>query len=99
MPQQRSSGLADMLKPLSEAPPVNGRSRRAGQRGKAAPAVEQRRGPGRPRGKRSNPDFEQFGVWLKRASHLDATDRLRRRQEYPDFSELVQALVERWLKE
>jgi hypothetical protein len=56
------------------------------------------RGPGRSRtGKRSNPDYALRGLWLRTETYLDVTDRLRRRREHADASELVQALLEDWL--
>lgn len=49
-------------------------------------------------GKRSNPDYGLRGLWLRTDTYLDVTDRLRRRREYADTSELVQALLEEWLR-
>lgn len=54
---------------------------------------------GRPKtGKRSNPEFRTFGFKLRDETMIDVADRLRRRREYPDASELVQALLEAYLK-
>jgi len=55
--------------------------------------------PGRPPGKRSNPDYGQFTVLLKRATHQEAVDQLRHSSERRDFAELVQELLEKWLKQ
>lgn len=65
----------------------------------AAPPREER-GPGRARtGKRSNPDYALRGLWLRTETYLDVTDRIRRRREHADASELVQTLLENWLRE
>jgi len=74
------------------------RRRSAGTAPAPAPAREEIRSAGRARvGKRSNPDYGLRGLWLRTDTYLDVTDRLRRRREYADASELVQALLEEWL--
>ena len=73
----------------------------ASRRGRAAAAPAERtgeKGVGRSKvGKRSNPDYRLRGLWLRTDTYLDVTDRLRRRREYADASELVQTLLESWL--
>jgi hypothetical protein len=53
---------------------------------------------GRPPGKRSNPDFEQVTIYLRRKTHKDAKVELLRGEERQEFSELVEDLVRKWLK-
>jgi hypothetical protein len=67
----------------------------------ARPRLEREEGQGGGRsktGKRSNPDYALRGLWLRNDTYLDATERLRRRREYSDASELVQALLDEWLR-
>ena len=52
---------------------------------------------GRKLGKRSNPEFKQYSVLLKKASQREATDILRRLDDGRDFGDLVQSLLEDWL--
>ena len=52
----------------------------------------------RPHGKRSNPDWKQFSVLLKKESHKEAVRILREHHEGVDISDLMQALLENWLK-
>lgn len=81
------------------APKTRGRAPAAPAPASPAREPEEVRGaPGRPRvGKRSNPDYGLRGLWLRTETYLDVTDRLRRRREYADASELVQVLLEQWL--
>jgi hypothetical protein len=50
-----------------------------------------------PAGKRSDPDYTQKGVFLKKATIARAAERLKRRRDKTDFSDLTQALIEAWL--
>jgi hypothetical protein len=50
-----------------------------------------------PAGKRSDPDYTQKGVFLKKATIARAVERLSRRGDKTDFSDLTQALIEAWL--
>ena len=85
-PRTRSSTLKARSRPPAEPAP-------------ATPARADARGAGRSRtGKRSNPDYGLRGLWLRTETYLDVTDRLRRRREYADASELVQTLLEQWLR-
>jgi hypothetical protein len=52
---------------------------------------------GRPRGKRSNPDYNQYTVLLKRKTHREATNIIRDRDDGTDFADLCQSLLEEWL--
>ena len=53
--------------------------------------------PPKPRGKRSDPDWKQYSVLLKKESHKQASLLLRQKYEGIDISDLMQALLEQWL--
>lgn len=55
--------------------------------------------PGRPPGKRSDPEYKQFSVLLKRQTHRQVTTILRDKENSPDVSELLQQLLEQWLEQ
>ena len=99
---RRSTGIADALKGLrdpepppaveeqgSEESPPELAPRRVFQPG-------EKRGPGRPIGKRGNPDYKQYTVLLKAATHRKALDHLRRKSDRPDFSDLLETLLAAW---
>jgi hypothetical protein len=48
-------------------------------------------------GKRSTPGWKQKAVLLKEESINHAQERLRRRGDKTDFSDLMQALLDAWL--
>ena len=52
-----------------------------------------RRGPGRPIGKRSNPAFKQYTVLLRIDTHDRAIEKLRKHTAKPDFGEYVEQLI------
>jgi hypothetical protein len=54
--------------------------------------------PGRPPGKRSDPEYKQYSVLLKRHTHRQVTAILRDQEDSPDVSELLQQLLEQWLE-
>jgi hypothetical protein len=53
----------------------------------------ERRGPGRPIGKRSNPAFRQYTVLLRIETHTRAIEKLRKITAKPDFGEYVESLI------
>jgi len=55
--------------------------------------------PGRPPGKRSDPEYKQYSVLLKRQTHRQVTSILRDQEGGPDVSELLQQLLENWLEQ
>ena len=55
--------------------------------------------PGRPPGKRSDPEYKQYSVLLKRHTHRQVTTILRDQEDSPDVSELLQQLLEQWLQQ
>ena len=71
----------------------------------AAPKTSTRKTParataphkvGRPPGKKSNPDYTQVTVYLRKQTHLAAKKRLL--DEGREFSELVEDLVIQWIQ-
>jgi hypothetical protein len=54
--------------------------------------------PGRPPGKRSDPEYKQYSVLLKKHTHRQVTAILRAQEDGPDVSELLQQLLEQWLE-
>ena len=54
--------------------------------------------PGRPPGKRSDPEYKQYSVLLKKQTHRQVTSILRDQEGGPDVSELLQQLLEQWLE-
>jgi hypothetical protein len=55
--------------------------------------------PGRPPGKRSDPEYKQYSVLLKKQTHRQVTSILREQEDGPDVSELLQRLLEQWLEQ
>jgi len=70
---------------------------------RAAERTEKRatalKAPGRPPGKRSDPEYKQYSVLLKRQTHRQVTTILRDQEDSPDVSELLQQLLEQWLEQ
>ncbi|MGD0774837.1 MAG: hypothetical protein ABSC05_18635 [Candidatus Solibacter sp.] len=55
---------------------------------------------GRPKtGKRSNPDYTQVSAWVRRDTYRRVQDRLYVKEDRAEFSDLVQRLLEDWLKQ
>ena len=52
---------------------------------------------GRPRGKRSNPDFEQVTAYIRSKTYRDVKIAILQQSEIEDFSELVEQLLNEWL--
>ena len=61
-----------------------------------APVASPPRRIGRPRGKKSNPNFVQVTVYVRRDTHMVARQRLY--EEGKELSQLVQELVADWLR-
>lgn len=54
---------------------------------------------GRPKtGKRSNPDYRQVSAWVRKDTYRRVSDRLYVKEDRREFSDLVQVLLEDWLK-
>jgi hypothetical protein len=63
----------------------------------AEPQAE--KGRGRPAtGKRSNPDWKLYSHFLKRQTQRAAVARLQAEDEGRDLSDVLQELLEKWLK-
>ena len=60
-------------------------------------AQSKQKSTGRRTGKRSDPAFRQVSAWIRRDTYDRVTIRLIR-EERREFSELVQTLLEDWLK-
>ncbi len=52
---------------------------------------------GRPRGKRSHPDYEQVTAYIKKKTYKETKIALLEQEEVEDFSELVETLLSEWL--
>jgi hypothetical protein len=52
----------------------------------------------KPQGKRSDPDWKQYSVLLKKESHKQASLILRQKYEGVDISDLMQALLAQWIR-
>lgn len=81
----------DFLKKVPAEPAA--RPEAARKRATGAGAARRR---GRPPGKRSDPDFEQVTIYIKKRTHLDAKKALLEKRQ--EFSELVEELLGKWLK-
>ena len=62
-----------------------------------SPRQEPRR-RGRPRGKRSDPNFEQVTIYIRKTTHKKSKMKLLAAEEKQEFSELVENLVGGWLR-
>ena len=62
----------------------------------AMPAKPQ--GRGRPRGKRSDPDFDQVTAYIRKHTHQGAKIALLQEGRGQEFSELVEDLLAEWLR-
>ena len=62
------------------------------------PAPEPSKGRGRPPGKRSNPDWKLYSHFLKKRTHREAAARIQAEDDGRDLSDVLQELLEKWLK-
>ena len=62
--------------------------------GKDTPSPK--RGPGRPRGKRTNPDYSQVTAYIPKKLHTQVKIKLLE-DDGREFSELVEDLLKGWL--
>lgn len=53
---------------------------------------------GRPRGKRSNPEYEQITLYIRKATHQGIKRALLDTGGEKDFSELAEQLFSHWLE-
>ncbi len=54
---------------------------------------------GRPKGKRSNPDYEQVTAYIRKETYRQTKIALLQQGEVKDFSELIEKLLTEWLRE
>lgn len=64
---------------------------------KPVPAEQKPQRSGRPRGKRSNPDYEQVTAYIKRETYRNTKIALLQQGNNQEFSELVEQLLSEWL--
>jgi hypothetical protein len=91
MVEGKFTGISAAIKEAQQHP-------QAAERIEARPPVPASASKGRAPGKRSDPAWRQHTVMLKRETHLEATDILRRQEDGQDISELLQGLLEQWVK-
>lgn len=53
---------------------------------------------GRPKGKRSDPAFEQVTAYIRKSTHQGVKIALLQEGEDREFSELVEELLDEWLR-
>jgi hypothetical protein len=98
MPEKRKfAALAQLHRPLPEAEDIEPVVESAPMQ----PAVPQDAGKGRgrpPTGKRSNPDWKLYSHFLKRKTQRAVVARLQAEDEGRDLSDVLQELLENWLK-
>ncbi len=69
---------------------------------KSSPARQPEAKPqmrGRPKGKRSNPDYEQVTAYIRKETYRQTKIALLQQGEVKDFSELIEKLLTEWLRE
>lgn len=89
--------LGESLQPAGDAPAV-APTRRNTAGGRARLAAPERRGPGRPPGKRSDPNYRQVTGLIPRELHFEITKALLEERRGRDMGELMTELFQRWLK-
>lgn len=95
--ENRFSALSGALKNKqndTEAPPQSNQSQQKGE----AEAPPQKRKRGRPPGKRSDPNWEQIGLFLPVELHRQVKKNLIDIKD-KDLSELVAELLQGWIEE
>ena len=60
--------------------------------------LEQSPKRGRPKGKRSHPNYEQVTAYIRKDTYQEIKIALLREGQKREFSELIQELLEDWLK-
>lgn len=69
-----------------------------GQSAGGTETKETKRPPGRPPGKRSNPDYEQATVYIRKDTHKAVKVALLQQADDRQFSELVEDLLREWIE-
>lgn len=102
--KSKFAGLAELKDPLPAQAPAEDETAPHTKHERGAESVTRQTGPvlatapPKPAGKRSDPAWKQFSVLLKIKSQEEATERLRKKYKGTDFSELLQALLDQWLR-
>ena len=81
-----------------DAVPEAGAERDAAPKWRTAKTAAAPARRGRPPGKRSNPDFEQVTIYIRKSTHQNAKVELLKGGKRQEFSELVEVLVKKWLQ-
>lgn len=81
------------MKKDSNTPP-RARKSAGSEVGTAIPAVRH----GRPRGKRSDPNYEQITAYILKETHKSVKIALLQEDRNREFSELIEELLSGWLK-
>jgi hypothetical protein len=79
---------------LNTMPPPAERNERAATK----QPITETSAAGRPKGKRSDPDYKQFSMLLRKATHKSVTRTLDEQESEMDVSDLVEHLLQGWLK-
>lgn len=94
-----TKGKFGFLREVREPQPAGEQPEAPGEPAPEAPtrttAAPRRRG--RPRGKRSDKNFTQVTIYIRRQTHRGAKLALMKSDERHEFSELVEQLVGEWL--
>jgi hypothetical protein len=83
----------DFLKQTAERVSKSPRTQKSG-----SPEIQQSARSGRPAGKRTDPDYTQITAYIRKDTHHAVKLRLLQEGQGREFSELVQDLLEGWLK-
>jgi hypothetical protein len=92
--RSKFSGLLDAAKGRDEKPATSSKKRH----GKARVSTDEKRGPGRPPGKRSDPDFTQTTAYIRADTYKGVRIALLEEGEGREYSEIVEELLSKWLK-
>lgn len=85
----------EQMAPPAIAPPTPASSETVSEpQPVTSPAAKQK---GRPRGKRSDPDYEQVTAYVRRETYRKTKIALLQRGDQREFSDLVEALLNEWL--
>lgn len=71
--------------------------RRSSNQSVRSEQIAHKRAPGRPPGKRSNPDYEQATIYIRRDTHRAVKVALLQQEDGRQFSELVEDLLQKWV--
>lgn len=99
------SKFQDILKAAQEREkekPVEKSAEKPKEKGEVKPLEKTKPSPppqkrGRPRGKRSHPDYEQVTAYIKKKTYKQTKIALLEQEEVENFSELVEKLLNEWL--